>query len=412
MLDPVRILFTRSLGPIEPWTIRDISFNAQERRLDIALDYPSGTKFTCPTCGAANCGVYDTEEFIWRHLNYFEHATYLHARVPRVLCSTCVKSENGGVKRVPVPWARSIKAGFTLAFDGYVLLLAREMSVLAVSRVVNESDDRLWTICRHYVDEARSRVDMSEVRKLAIDETAASRGHHYVTVVVDSEQKRALFATPGKGADTIVTFCQDFVEHGGNPEQVQVVSCDMSQAFIAGATAMFPHAQLTFDKFHVSKLLGDAVDQVRRDEQKHHSTLKKSRYLWLMSPKRLTSAQQERLNTLSMQNQQTAKAYQIRLTFGQLWDQTAESAEEFLKRWYFWATHSRLDPIIHAAKTIRKHQAGILNWFSTHVNNAIMESFNSLIQAAKHRAKGYRTSRNLVTIIYLILGKLDFRLPT
>jgi transposase len=413
MLDPVRVLFARSLGVIEPWAIRDVTLNEQERRLDITLDYPRGTKFPCPVCAAPDCGVYDTEEFTWRHLNHFEHATYIHARVPRVLCSDCIKREDGhGVKRVSVPWARSIKAGFTFAFEGYVLLLVREMPVLAASRIVHESDDRLWTIVHHYVDDARTRVDMSDVTKLAVDETASSKGHEYVTIIADSQNKRALFATPGKGADTLKSFRQDFVEHGGDPEKVKVVSCDMSQAYIAGATAMFPNAQLTFDKFHVSKLLGDAVDEVRRNEQKSHPELKKSRYLWLMNPKRLSAVQQEWLNTLTTQNRRTARAYQIRLTFGQLWEQTKEFAASFLKRWYFWATHSRLGPVIRAAKTIRKHQDGILSWFSTHVNNAIIESMNSLVQAAKRRAKGYRTTRNLVTIIYLILGKLDFQLPT
>jgi transposase len=198
----------------------------------------------------------------------------------------------------------------------------------------------------------------------------------------------------------------------GNPEQIEVVSCDMSPAFIAGIQSSFPNAKLTFDKFHVSKLLGDAVDEIRRNEQKRHPELKRTRYLWLMNPNRLKAEQQAWVSTLSQQNLGTAKAYQIRMNFSQLWEQPKELAKMFLKKWYFWATHSRLGPVIRAAKTIRKHEEGILSWFDTHVNNAIIESMNSLIQAAKHRAKGYRTARNLVAIIYLLLGKLDFSLPT
>ncbi|MCL6444924.1 MAG: transposase [Alicyclobacillus sp.] len=131
-----------------------------------------------------------------------------------------------------------------------------------------------------------------------------------------------------------------------------------------------------------------------------------------MNPDRLKAEQQAWLSTLSQQNLGTAKAYQIRMNFSQLWEQPKELAKMFLKKWYFWATHSRLGPVIRAAKTIRKHEEGILSWFDTHVNNAIIESMNSLIQAAKHRAKGYRTARNLVAIIYLLLGKPDFSLPT
>lgn len=94
------------------------------------------------------------------------------------------------------------------------------------------------------------------------------------------------------------------------------------------------------------------------------------------------------MSALSRQNLKTAKAYQIRMNFAQLWDQPKSLAKVFLNKWYFWATHSRLWPVIHAAKTMRQHETGILSWFDTHVNNAIIESMNSLIQAAKHRAKG------------------------
>jgi transposase len=286
------------------------------------------------------------------------------------------------------------------------------MPVLAVSRIVGESDDRIWTIVHRYVDEARERADFSDVRKLAVDETAATRGHNYVTVVADSEHKKVLFATPGKGAETVASFHEDFVAHHGEPKQVEVVSCDMSPAFIKGIHSNFPNASITFDKFHVSKLLGDAVDEVRRSEQRQRPELKKTRYLWLMNPARLKTEQLGRLSTLSRQNLKTAKAYQIRMNFGELWEQPKDLAKAFLDKWYFWATHSRLGPVIRAAKTMRQHEAGILSWFDTHVNNAIIESMNSLIQAAKHRAKGYRSSRNLVAIIYLLLSKLDFQLPT
>ncbi|MCL6444626.1 MAG: ISL3 family transposase [Alicyclobacillus sp.] len=355
--------------------------------------------------------MYDTKERTWRHLDCFQYATYLHGRLPRVWCHDCTRSRGVGVKTASVSWAR-LGSGFTLFFENYVLTLAREMPVLAVSRIVGKSDDRVWTIIHHYVDEAREKADFSDVHKLAVDETAATRGHNYVTIVADSEHEKVLFATPGNGAETLSAFCEDFATHHGNPEQIEVVSSDMSPAFIAGIQSSFPNAKLTFDKFHVSKLLGDAVDEVRRDEQKRRPELKRTRYLWLMHPDRLKAEQQAWLSTLRQQNLGTAKAYQIRMNFSQLWEQPKELAKMFLKKWYFWATHSRLGPVIKAAKTIRKHEDGILSWFDTHVNNAIIESMNSLIQAAKHRAKGYRTSRNLVAIIYLLLGKLDFSLPT
>ena len=109
---------------------------------------------------------------------------------------------------------------------------------------------------------------------------------------------------------------------------------------------------------------------------------------------------------------ETVKAYRIRLAFQALWEQPPALAEPFLKKWHFWATHSRLEPIQQCAKTIKKHWQGILNWFQSLVNNGILEGINSMIQAAKARARGYRTIKNFITMIYLISGKLDFRPPT
>ncbi|MCC7290425.1 MAG: transposase [Phycisphaerales bacterium] len=91
-------------------------------------------------------------------------------------------------------------------------------------------------------------------------------------------------------------------------------------------------------------------------------------------------------------------------------DDLAE-AEPFLKRWYFWATHSRIAPMIKAAKTIKKHWAGVLRWFTSRISNGAVEAINGLSQSAKRKARGFRSSDYLMTMVYLITGKLDFKLP-
>ena len=111
-------------------------------------------------------------------------------------------------------------------------------------------------------------------------------------------------------------------------------------------------------------------------------------------------------------NLKTVRAYQIRLNFKQFYNQDPVFAEEFLQRWYFWATHSRLEPMIKAARTIKAHWAGVLRWFESGITNRILEGINSLIQAAKAKARGYRSTRYLITMVYLIAGKLEFNLPT
>ena len=221
--------------------------------------------------------------------------------------------------------------------------------------------------------------------------------------------RKVLFATPGKDASTVAAFAEDLKAHGGDPKAVTEVSADMSKAFFKGVTVSLPNAQVTFDKFHVISLVNGAVDEVRRLERKDHPELVNSRYVWLKNPENLTVLQWEKFDTLDIVNSnlKTARAYQIRLTFQDLYNQPADKAKPFLNKWYFWATHSRIPAIIDVAKTIRRHQDGILRWFISGINNGILEGINSLVQAAKAKARGYRSERNLATIIYLIAGKLD-----
>jgi len=173
-------------------------------------------------------------------------------------------------------------------------------------------------------------------------------------------------------------------------------------------------ARLTFDKFHVLELLNTAVGSVRRQEQHERPKLKHTRYLCLKNPERLSAHQRSSLETLCPRslNLKTVKAYRIRLAFQELWEQPPALAEPFLKKWYFWAPHSRVKPIKQCAKTIKKHWQGILNWFQSLVNNSIREGINSMIEAVKAKAWGYRTVEYFITMIYLISGKLNFSLPT
>jgi len=399
-------LFQKAIG-MDPWVVVSYEFDPGKGRLDLELDFLSGSTFACPECNAEGCTVYDTEKKSWRHLNFFQYEAYLHARVPRVDCRKC------GVKLVGVPWARP-GSGFTLLFEAIVMALAREMPVRAMSKILREHDTRLWRILNHYVEEARRDADFSSVSQVGVDETSSKRGHNYVTLFVDLGKPRAIFVTEGKDASTLSRFKEDFESHKGDTEAIEEIGCDMAPAFIAGVEENFPHAQITFDKFHVLKVLNEAVDLVRREEQGLVPELKRTRYIWLKNPGNLKEREVSVLESLQIKklNLKTMRAYHIRLNFQELWNQTVEDAERFLKKWYFWATHSRLEPIQEAASTIKRHWTGILRWFKSRINNGVLEAINSLVQAAKARARGYRTTKNLITMIYLIAGKFDFNLPT
>lgn len=396
-------LFQLALALVPPWLVARSDFDAATRRLDIHIDFAKGGRFACPSCGVGDCPAYDTEELTWRHLNFFQHQAYLHARVPRVRCTAC------GIKRVGVPWARE-GSGFTLLFEALTMALVSAMPVRAAARLIGEHDTRLWRVIHHYVERARARADFATVSRVAFDETAARRGHDYITLFVDLDRARVLFATEGKDADTVAAFAADLAAHRGNPEAVSEVCIDMSPAFIKGAAASLPNAAITFDKFHAVKIVNDAVDRVRRAEQKSRGELSGTRYIWLRNPASLSDKQQASLQSLATLHLKTARAYQIRLAFQEFYDQPVPAAAGFLKKWYFWATHSRLAPIIEAARTAKRHWHGILRWFDSKISNGLIEGINSLVQAAKAKARGYRTTRNLKAIIYLITGKFDLAL--
>jgi len=398
-------LLQLALGLAPPWAVSRSDFDPEAHRLDIQIDFAPGSRFACPTCGAADCPAYDTERMTWRHLNFFQHEAYLNARVPRVNCGKC------GIRKVTVPWARP-DSGFTLLFEALVMTLVSAMPVKAAARMVGEHDTRLWRVVHHYVEQARARTDAAGVTRIAIDETAARRGHDSITLFVDIDQARVLFVTEGKDAATVAALADDLAVHGGVPEAIGEVCIDMSPAFIKGVAEGLPNAAITFDKFHAVKAINDAVDQVRRAEQKQQSLLRGTRYIWLRNPANLSDRQHATVESLPTRHLKTARAYQIRLAFQELYDQpSAEAAAGFLKKWYFWATHSRLEPVIDAARTVKRHWDGILRWFDSKIANGLIEGINSLVQAAKAKARGYRSTRNLKAIVYLLAGKLDFRLP-
>jgi len=186
----------------------------------------------------------------------------------------------------------------------------------------------------------------------------------------------------------------------------------MSPAFIEGIEHCLPNARVTFDRFHVMKVVNEAVDRVRREEQKELPALKRSRYVWLKNPENLNSDQRGRLEELSQLNLRTAQAYQMKLNLREFWKLPCREASSFLQHWVLWVLSSDLEPMVGSARTILRHYAGILAYTSSRISNGVLEGINSLVQAARHKARGYRTVEYFITIIYLVAGKLNFRLPT
>jgi len=396
------LLFQAALGLTDPWQVTSVVFDRDAKRLDLRVDFSKGATFCCPECGLEGLKAYDSSEKTWRHMDFFQHQTYLSARVPRVRCA------EHGVRQVALPWARP-QSGFTLLFEALIMAMVKEMPVASLAALVGEHDTRVWRVVHHYVDLAVEAQDLQGLERVGLDETSSRRGHEYVTIFADLDQRRGVFAVEGKDAETVEAFALFLSTHGGDAAQVKEVSQDMSEAFLKGTLAHLPGAKITFDRYHVRSHLSKAVDEVRRQESKHHKDLlRNTRYMWLKRPANLTERQRDLLDELLAQPLETVRAYTLAQQFDSFYEiSDPDTAQEYLRRWIVEVNASGLEPVKRFARMLKDHWAGVTRWHHSQISNGLLEGLNSLIQAAKRRARGYRSNRNFITMIYLIAGKLN-----
>jgi transposase len=295
-------LFESALGIGKPWFVRDVDFDATRKTLTIRIDFAAGTRFAAAGVAGVH-PVHDTQTKRLRHLNFFQHECFLEIRIPRV------KLPDGRVVQAAPDWIGKL-AGFTLLFEALVLVMAQQMTFAAVAKLVNESWHRVHAICSRYVDLALAEADLSTLTAVAIDETSCRRGHNYLTIAADTEERKVVFVTEGKDAKTIARFAEHLPEHKAAPEQINSVSIDMSTAFIKGVTQHLPNARITFDKFHVVAHASAAVDQTRRLEQRTDPSLKGLRWTLLKDRDRLSAESRADLDALIAQatSKRTARA--------------------------------------------------------------------------------------------------------
>lgn len=400
-------IFALALGLKAPWEIKDVEISIGKdsvKELHIHLGFKRGTKFEDEE--GVSCSVHDTQTKTWRHLNFFEHTCLLHCAVPRI------RTSKGKVRLVEVPWARQ-GSGFTLLFEALAMaLIEKEMPVNKVGHLLGENPHRIWTIFNHWISLAYQADDPSAVSQLGFDETSRRKGHQYVTVAVDLEQHRVIHVVKGKDSKTIEAIKAYLETKGVNAQQVTQASIDLSPAFICGIRQHFPEASITFDRFHVVKLLNEAMDTVRKHERQEHSELKGHKYTFLRNQGSLSDKKKTRLSELIILFPTLGEAYRLKTLFNDLWDMPdKETAAAFIKHWCAEVEQSKIQPFMNFAKTVKAHLSGIINFVETHITNAILESINNKIQMAKRRARGYRNIDNFINMIYFLCGKLKFNYP-
>ena len=370
----------------------------------------------CPEEGGLVFCYDHTEILTWRHLNVFQHRCEITCRLPRGKCRQC-----GHIFRVRPPW-EGLSTHFTKEFEAFALLLMREMPMRKVAEAVGETDTRLWRMLFRQVDAAYAEADFSNVCCVGVDEMSVRKGHEYISMFADLVKKRVLFATEGKDQETWAKFVAALEKHNGHRQAITQVSLDMSPAYQRGVADHCPHAQVVFDKFHVIKNANEAVDKVRRAEvrlggQGVWEALYNSQWLWRKNPEHLTEPERVRLAGIKNKQLATAKAYQMRLVLQDIYRSpaatTARQRFHVWCRWVRWVARfyksSLFGSMVKLAQLIERHLAGILAHWKWGVTNAFMEGLNSVFSATKRKARGYRSTTHLITMLYFTAGKL--RLP-
>jgi transposase len=399
-------LYQYLLGLQSPWTVSRVNLNVQGQRVDVWAEHPEDASWACPPC-ATILSLYDhAEERTWRHLDSCQFQTYLHARIPRVACG------EHGVVQVLVPWAAS-RSRFTLLFERLALDVLRQCDVSGATRILRISWDEAWGLMERAVTRGRHRKGRTVVRRIGVDEKAAAKGHRYLTLVCDLDEGTVEHIAEDRKQESLEGYYA-----GLSPQQLdglEAVAMDMWEPYIQATRARVPEAagKIVFDRFHVMGHVGKAVDTVRQQEHRElmaagDETLKGSKYLWLYSWENVPERRRDAFAALRHKELKVGRAWAIKEALRRLWHYVyPASGWKFWKRWYFWATHSRLEPIRKAAETVRRHIHNIVTYYQHPVTNAMSEGLNSQIQKIKSMACGFRNTEHFKTAIYFHCGGLD-----
>ena len=369
---------------------------------------PSWRRSRCRVCGR-RAPRYDRRPLRqWRHVPWGTTPVLLQYAPWRVSCRSC------GVRVERVPWAVG-NSTFTAPFEELTAYLAQVTDRTTVSRVLGISWQAVGSIVERVVARRLDPERLAGLRRIGVDEFAYRKRHHYLTVVVDHDQRRVVWAGKGRSAETLEAFF-DLLGPSGC-ERIALVTADLAASWQKALRARVPQAQVVFDRFHVERLAADAVDEVRRAEQrgvgaKAAKTLKGTRFCLLKHPARLKPGEKRRLAALRRQNRALDRAYELKEYLATILEQaTPGEAPDMLDQWLAWAARSRLAPFVKLARTVRKHAAGILAYLDTKMTNGPVEGFNNKLRVIARRAYGFHSHGALISMLFLCCGGIELAPP-
>jgi len=397
-------LFTQLLGLTPPWKVTELIPNLDQQEITVKIEWPKGEKGLCPECKVP-CQIYDhREERVWRHLDTMQFKTLLVCPVPRINCVT------HGVKSIQVPWA-DMKGRFTLLFERFAIdVLLSASSQTKAATLLGLSWDEVHHIQERAVQRGLSRRNLDETNHIGIDEKNFLRGQSYASIMYDLDVSRVLDVVKDRTEESAKALLKTLPEK--KRSEIKAVAVDMWVPFLSAITEILPNSNIVHDKYHVVSYLNKAVDEVRRGENKALQrdgvdSLKGTRFTWLRKPTHWTDRDKKTFKSLQADGLKVGRAWSMKEVFLGIWCYSYEkAARTFFGGWYFWATHSRLKPIIKVAKMIKNHLDNILTYLHYPITNAKAEGFNSKIQSVKSAARGFRNFDNYRTAILFHCGKL------
>lgn len=401
-----RQLYQQILGIASPWRVERVELKLEDAEVHVHLAHEDGREWACPECGRA-CALHDHQpERVWRHLDTCQYQTLLHAAAPRTRC------EEHGVRVVRLPWAEP-QSRFTALFERLAIDWLSAASQQAVAERLGLSWDEVHGIMQRAVQRGLQRRQAEKASYLGVDEKAFRKGHRYATIVTDLDRGHVLYVGKERTQASLDGFWA-----AQTPEQlasIAGVAMDMWEPYEQSTRRRLPNAEqkIVYDKFHIAKHLGEAVDRVRRQENKElrsrgDDQLVGTKYQWLRNPDKMADDQWREFGALRRGKLKTARAWALKEQAMVLWDYRYEAcARKHFGWWYRWATHSRLKPMIEKAKMLKSHLANVLTYLTHPITNATSESMNSKIQWVKYTARGFRNFDNFATAIYFHCGGLD-----
>jgi transposase len=293
-----------------------------------------------------------------------------------------------------------------------MLFLQGDIPVNGVAKLIGENPMKVWDVFNYWVEKSYAEEDHSDLTTLVMDETSTKKGHNYITVATDAEQKRVVRCEEGKDMEAVGKIQEYLTSKGSPKEQIKHVCMDMSKAYIAGCMKEFPDAQITFDRFHVMQIVNKAMDKVRKLERRESELLKGHKYTVLKNASNLSVKRKGELDELLNLFPKLGEAYRLKELVRQFWLFDDESqAKFFLYEWLKECYQSGMEPFKKAANTITSHWTGVTNFTLSRLTSGVAESINRKIQTVKRLARGFRNRQNFMNMIYYKCGKLSLQFP-